>query len=187
MFFTEEELAEFQNSSLITNTKARIENSKMHYEQISKILWPEEDSWEEPLFNVKKFSLKQWQWSLSMLWSRAFSVKIDGIPMGSLVPFADMFNAMDPYSQPVQVRASLTGNSLQYHSTINIKQGEEIFMPYGKFKNLSNAELIMDYGYVRSHNPDDIACVANPFEPLDPHAEGFSLKTAILGDLQLWQ
>jgi len=36
-------------------------------------------------------------------------------------------------------------------------------MPYGKLKKHSNAELLLDYGFIRTSNPDDIACIHNPY------------------------
>lgn len=78
----------------------------MYYKVITK--WIQADK--ENGNNVWKgeiFTEKEWFWSLSMLWSRAFSVKVNDIPMGSLVPFADMFNAYDPYKDTLKVRAVL--------------------------------------------------------------------------------
>ena len=55
------------------------------------------------------FIVHDWLWALSILWSRAFSVQLEGEVLGSLVPVADMFNAFDPHEGQEQVRAAIKG------------------------------------------------------------------------------
>ena len=39
------------------------------------------------------FSLEKFTWALSVLWSRCFTVNIDGEEQGALVPLGDMMNS----------------------------------------------------------------------------------------------
>ena len=117
MQFSEQELGWLQKSTIVDNTKARKENAKKFYESITKSLFDNknvpEDDWEglfDDLLEMKEFALEEWEWALSILWSRAFSIKMDGESYGCLVPFADMFNAHDPLT-PLQVKAEISGFS----------------------------------------------------------------------------
>lgn len=104
LFFSDDELKELQNSTLVKNTLMRKENALYFYDIISE--WVKNSEyWEGDVF-----SEEEWLWALSVLWSRAFSVKVGDQPMGSLVPMADLFNAYDPYRQDLQVKAKLEGN-----------------------------------------------------------------------------
>jgi len=191
MFYTLEELEQLQNSTLVRYTMARKESALVQYNVVQN--WIERQRAVSPCkwtelneHGLPVFSVADWLWALSVFWSRAFSVKIDGDSMGSLVPVADMFNAQDPHSQEQQVRAVMKDNTLQYYTVGSIAKDEEIFMTYGRLKQHSNAELLMDYGFVRPVNPNDLGCVLNPFyyRSSFSHAQE---KIALLDELYLWR
>lgn len=172
LFYTEEEMAELQSSSLVAFTRQRRENAKIHFENIVMPLtdggmqqnclsddeFSDDEDEEAPLRDA---TLQQWMWALSILWSRAFSVKIGGEDMGALVPFADLFNAQPPGELTARphVRAELEGSKLIYYAVRDIAKDEEILMPYGKLKLHSNAQLLMGYGFVVEGNPYDTVMV----------------------------
>lgn len=74
---------------------------------------------------------------------------------------------------------------MRYYAIQDIPSGDEILMPYGKFKRHSNAELLLDYGYVRTSNKDDLGCVHNPYYRRDfTHS---AEKKQLLDSLDLWR
>lgn len=75
-------------------------------------------------------------------------------------------------------------STLCYYAIEDIAKNEEILMPYGKFKKHSNAELLLDYGYVRPSNPDDIGCIKNPY--LHRDFTNSEQKKNLLDSVGLW-
>jgi hypothetical protein len=52
--------------------------------------------------------------------------------------------------------------SLWYTANTQIAKGEQIFTPYGFNKALSNAQILMDYGFVIPSNPEDSCLIHVP-------------------------
>ena len=58
-------------------------------------------------------------------------------------------------------------------------------MTYGKLKEHSNAELLMDYGFVRPVNMNDLGCTNNPFY-FRRSFPGAVAKKQLLQEVGLW-
>ena len=128
-------------------------------------------------FTPEQFSLDAWKWALSVIWSRSFVVDeekrglVPWVLIASLRPLhlhalyffrrynhnhrqADMFN-MAPEAEQVKVAVDAVDRHLIYSSSSAIKKGEQIFVAYGQSRQMSNAQLLMDYGFVLENNPHD--------------------------------
>lgn len=106
LFFTDEELNNLQGSTLVPNTIRRKQSAALYHNVITKWILADKEK-EDSIWKGDIFTENDWFWALSMLWSRAFAVKVNDTPMGSLVPFADMMNAHDPYTDELRVKALL--------------------------------------------------------------------------------
>jgi len=103
--------------------------------------------------------------------------------MGALVPGADFFNAPPLLKDKqevakintndnniaidqetarfvqhpqVGVKAGTSSGQLVYYALQPCSPGQQIFMEYGKYKEHSNQELLLDYGFIRTDNIDTI-------------------------------
>jgi hypothetical protein len=65
-----------------------------------------------------------------------------------------MFN-MAPEAEQVKVAVDAVDHHLIYSARSPIKKGEQIFVAYGQSRQMSNAQLLMDYGFVLENNPHD--------------------------------
>jgi hypothetical protein len=62
-------------------------------------------------------------------------------------------------------------NAFKYIANVNIEKGTQIFAPYGVRKRLSNAQLLMDYGFVWPFNPHDVVIFHFEIPLTDPYYE----------------
>ncbi|ELR18348.1 SET domain containing protein [Acanthamoeba castellanii str. Neff] len=147
LFFSDDELSYLEGSSLHHFARQRRRAIESQYDTIFTPLfvdYPEH-------FAPEQFSLDAWKWALSVIWSRSFVV--DEGKRG-LVPWADMFN-MAPETEQVKVAVDAVDHHLIYSARSPIKKGEQIFVAYGQSRQMSNAQLLMDYGFVLENNPHD--------------------------------
>ena len=147
-------MKELQNSTLIQNTLKRKENANHHFLSLSSSLSSfgnsnninnnnnnnndnnnnnnnnnkEDKKGLKEIFE-EKWKKDEWEWALSTLWSRAFSIKVNEREMGSLVPLADLFNAYNPITQPLSVTARFTSSSLKYFTILPISKGDQVLLP----------------------------------------------------------
>ena len=104
------------------------------------------------------YSLDLFKWALACLWSRSFSLRIDGETTSGLVPLGDLFNAAPSVSQS-HVSISMDDDALRYYASRSIKKDEHILAYYGTEGTKPNDQLAMDYGFVFSSNPFDTALI----------------------------
>eukprot|EP01094_Clydonella_sp_ATCC50884_P020862 TRINITY_DN4435_c0_g1_i1.p1 TRINITY_DN4435_c0_g1~~TRINITY_DN4435_c0_g1_i1.p1 ORF type:complete len:519 (+),score=172.02 TRINITY_DN4435_c0_g1_i1:111-1667(+) len=150
LFYSDEELEVFEGSVLTDFVAARKAQADAAYEKaIAPLVADHEDDFDRAI------SRHEWYWALSVLWSRCFSMHINGMDQGALVPLADMMNSapvhLEEEHQQVEVKRDRNGLTLVAKKTI--EAGEEILVPYKKEKQRSNAEILFDYGYVQEDNP----------------------------------
>jgi len=180
LYFTEEELNVLEGSKLKGYTQQRARALQRNYERIIEVL---EDKFPQ-YFNRELYSFEEFKWAVSAIWSRAFNFKLDGT--GGLVPMADMFNSIDGQSGEtlLKVETRLTENELQYFALETIPAGEQIFTPYGKHKRLSNAQLLLDYGFVVIGNKNEMGVFDNPISESDAY---YDQKVKFLQAGNLWR
>eukprot|EP01113_Clastostelium_recurvatum_P035847 TRINITY_DN5038_c0_g1_i3.p1 TRINITY_DN5038_c0_g1~~TRINITY_DN5038_c0_g1_i3.p1 ORF type:complete len:450 (+),score=101.11 TRINITY_DN5038_c0_g1_i3:360-1709(+) len=164
LFFSEEEMGTLQASPLRNFTIRRKESiADQHRVTFSRLFtwWPE-------FFSSSQHTLSELEWALSAIWSRAFSFSKTN---GGLVPLADLFNAVQDRSR-TKVRVEVSKDKLEYFANADIDKDTQIFTPYGVFKSLSNAQLLMDYGFVLEDGStkDNVMIVLDPINPKqDPY------------------
>ncbi|KAJ0393386.1 hypothetical protein P43SY_001233 [Pythium insidiosum] len=97
------------------------------------------------------FSLEQYRWALSTIWSRFVSVELpDSATVKAMVPVFDMLNH-DPLAQVAHgFNASTQAFELVAHQ--HWSAGAQLFINYGP---LSNHKLLALYGFVLPENPYD--------------------------------
>lgn len=67
------------------------------------------------------------------------------------MPFVDFFNAIAP-DEPEMVKAEHNSTHMVFTAARTIPPNTQILVPYGKYSLLSNAQLLMDYGFVFADN-----------------------------------
>ncbi|CAK4068851.1 unnamed protein product [Aphanomyces euteiches] len=97
------------------------------------------------------FSIENYKWALSVIWSRFVSVALDEDNLAkSMVPVFDMFNH-DPLAQMTHGFDPST-NSFVLRSHLHWSSGSQVFINYGA---LPNHKLLTLYGFVLASNPFD--------------------------------
>jgi len=110
-------------------------------------------------FPAKMFIAQEFQWAVTILWSRAFTHEVDGKEVYNLVPLLDMANHRPwPLGQQERLHKdhkflvrTPEGDRIIYASE-DLKAGKELFNDYGV---LTNEQLLLMYGFVPRINPDD--------------------------------
>jgi len=121
-------------------------------------------------FPRDKFSLKNWQWAFTMLFSRA--IRLRSLKAGeclALVPYADLINH-SPFSG-AYVDAREVGDWLFKDGTEEVilysergyRKMEQVHISYGP---KSNAELLLLYGFALERNPYNSVDVTVSIKPL---------------------
>ncbi|EFA80143.1 hypothetical protein PPL_06965 [Heterostelium album PN500] len=137
IYFDQDEMKELQLSKLRYFTESRLSGIERHYNVIFKKLSSLNDE-----FKKKEYTFELFKWALSCIWSRAFSLSSDD---GGMVPLADMFNAIEKAKS--KVRPDSRADQLIYYASKDIERGEQVFTPYGVYKTIGNAQMLMDYGF----------------------------------------
>jgi len=175
LFWSPAERAELQVSTLIdfSNNRARMIN--ISYESIfTKFLFEKHSN----LFPPDVYTLNDWNWALSIVWSRGFSLTESS---GGFVPLADFFNSPAPNDERFHfVRIERSDTHFTYIANVDIDKGVQILTPYGVEKKFSNAQLLMDYGFVFDDNPNDIVLMKFELDELDPL---YNKKVKLLDDI----
>mmetsp|Transcript_70920 Transcript_70920/g.167181 ORF Transcript_70920/g.167181 Transcript_70920/m.167181 type:complete len:250 (+) Transcript_70920:564-1313(+) len=99
-------------------------------------------------FPAKWFSLDQWFWAVSVVWSRAISVH------RGLVPVLDLLNH-SPWGQVTVLTSKDHSDGVQRDvalTSTGLYKGEKILACYGA---KGNRELVLHYGFTLTPNPHD--------------------------------
>lgn len=120
---------------------------------------------------MQKVTLDEWQWALSVIWSRAFSLGNKG---GALIPLADMFNMASPADEAKLTplaQDKLENGGVGFYAATDISKGSQIFVQYGGGNPLPNAQLLLDYGFIFDTSPYDVAILRLSLSENDPLAK----------------
>lgn len=124
---------------------------------------------ENPLLHwLSNVTLNEFKWALSIGWSRSF--KLAQPYRSGFVPFGDMFNMLAPNQTPM-VKQKFVDGTFVFEAIRDIAVHEQIFTTYSK--GLSNAQLLMDYGFMFKDNPFDFVLIESP---LHPNVKSFNEK-----------
>ena len=105
----------------------------------------------EDRFDRPSFSPSDVRWAFSVVWSRAFFVNFGNEPQLALVPMADLINHKDPLEANVGLRSE--ADALVLFATRRINPDDELTRNYGDVSAVSNAQLLLDYGFVEPWDP----------------------------------
>lgn len=94
------------------------------------------------------FSVEEYKWALTMVWSRFVSFEKNGVTYKAMAPVFDMFNH-DPGAEMVH-GYSKEKDALVLTSKQRIVAGEEVCIHYG---TMCNQQLLLLYGFVLKDNP----------------------------------
>jgi len=86
------------------------------------------------------------------------------------MPVADFFNA-PPSSVALNTTIVSNVTHLVYKALRAIEQGQQIYMRYGSFSSLSDAQLLMDYGFVLKENMNNVVMIDYHILPDTPNYE----------------
>ena len=164
------ELAELQASDLAAHSASRRVAVARNHEHVASQVAAAEEAAAVP--SPFSFSEAEFGWALSMVWSRGHQVAMPGAPggraEGALAPLLDLFDhAADPNVAAANVEG---GDALVLRARRAAAAGEAAAVPYGAGGPLSNARLLMDYGFCLDANPNDD--VALPLSCAAAGAEG---------------
>eukprot|EP01117_Protostelium_nocturnum_P011718 TRINITY_DN4267_c0_g1_i3.p1 TRINITY_DN4267_c0_g1~~TRINITY_DN4267_c0_g1_i3.p1 ORF type:complete len:318 (+),score=86.93 TRINITY_DN4267_c0_g1_i3:442-1395(+) len=144
IYWNEEELQELDGSLIKEFTEDKKESVKNNYADLLKVV--------QKIKEATKITLDEYKWAVSVIWSRTFSVTIEGHSVGALIPIADMFNNEDP--DQIKIKEVGEGDGMKMVADKLIKRGEQIFVPYGNTGSKPNGQLLMDYGFALA-NPNN--------------------------------
>ena len=145
VFWSEEDLKYLEGSQLFDATKQRKEAMGKTYDNLFSFLKEKNAG----IFTSEAFSQEQFEWALSLVWSRSVSVKSGESNAFIIIPGVDLFNHGKGMAS---VQVADDGNSMLVIAETDIPKDTEIGLDYG---NKSNSELLLSYGFVLGENPYD--------------------------------
>ncbi|MCJ1414078.1 hypothetical protein MMC32_000403 [Xylographa parallela] len=163
IFFTENELKVCAGTSLYIVTQQLKQQIEEDYAGlVARIFGQHRD-----LFPLDKFTIEDYKWALSTVWSRGMDFVLpDGNSIRLMAPFADMLNHSPEVKQCHLYDAS-SGN-LSVLAGKDYKVGDQVFINYGP---LPNNRLLRLYGFVLSSNPNDSYDLVLSTQPTAPFWE----------------
>ncbi|KAG4424591.1 hypothetical protein IFR04_002301 [Cadophora malorum] len=160
VFFTEAELEVCAGTNLYTTTKQLSRQFEDDYRELVVRLFGQH----QELFPRDKFTIEDYKWALSTVWSRAMDFKLPhGDSIRLLAPFADMVNHSHEVKQ-CHVYDAFSGN-LSILAGKKYEPGDQLFINYGP---IPNNRLLRLYGFVVPGNPYesyDLVLMTHPMAP----------------------
>ncbi|KAL6717353.1 hypothetical protein ACLMJK_005268 [Lecanora helva] len=161
IFFNDDDLEVCAGTSLYTiakQLKRQIEED--HAGLVARIFGQYQD-----LFPLNKFTIDDYKWALSTIWSRGMDFMLPhGKSIRLLAPFADMLNHSSEVKQ-CHVYDPSSGN-LSILAGKDYEVGDQVFINYGP---LPNNRLLRLYGFILPNNPNDsydLVLSTHPTAPL---------------------
>lgn len=181
LYFTDEELEEFQDSKIKQFSKMR----KQTVEKNFKLIFKQFEF--TNVTNKERWTFEQFKWALSVLWAKTYSVYDERVSqkLPALVPYGDLFN-YHPENISVLSKTEEHENSFVFYTIKDVKQGEQLFVPYSN--QLNNIQLMMEYGFCVENNPNDVLEVdlKNAFQVLQEERTLIPKKMVALHKHGLW-
>lgn len=146
VFFSTEDLEKMKGSGAYDKVIEKLNELNLSYEILNKL---------EPEI---QFSREEYIWARTIVITRVFGFKVNGVQESGLVPLADMLN----HQHPDQVNTSWSFNDklrgFVISSTSKIKNGVEVFDTYGK---KCNYRFFVNYGFFLDNIRNDEEVVMN--------------------------
>eukprot|EP01043_Picozoa_sp_COSAG02_P008039 COSAG02_NODE_250_length_27076_cov_24.440618_10_plen_326_part_00 len=167
LFWSEEDLAGLQGSTILSVVKRRMETMQSDYDSLFGVLFAEYPQ----IFTKEQYTFELFQWALSTVWSRSFVFNIDGQLVPVIVPFADCFEHGN-----VESSFSLEESEKVFRITLAkpVKAGERVHISLGA---KPNSQLLMNYGFVLRDNLYDTVLINMFLNEDDPF---YDAKSKIL-------
>lgn len=139
VYWSEEELAWLQGSSLLAEVGERRANFRADYDAMCRVV-PGFERFEYPLFQTFR----------TMVASRNFTIYVDGAKRTAMVPHADMLNHYRPRETSWTFSQSL--NSFTMTSLSPLVVGQQVMDSYGK---KCNSRFLLHYGFAIEENTEE--------------------------------
>lgn len=167
LFWSEEELAGLQGSTMLSVVQRRKETMQADYTALFDVLFKEYPQ----IFTQEGYTLEAFQWALSTVWSRSFVFNIEGQLVPVIVPFADCFEHGN-----VDSSFSLEETEKVFRITLAkpTKAGERVHISLGA---KPNSQLLMNYGFVLRDNLYDTVLINMFLNEDDPF---YAAKSKVL-------
>eukprot|EP00753_Platysulcus_tardus_P001281 PLAT11237.2.p1 GENE.PLAT11237.2~~PLAT11237.2.p1 ORF type:complete len:444 (-),score=207.29 PLAT11237.2:112-1443(-) len=186
IFWSDEELAELQNSQLRAFVEKRRRAFAWHYSQVAPVAmetWPD-------LFNETTFSLDAWYWALTITWSRNFAIKPPPTyekEANAHIPVADLFNTAP--QKEINLFYGIDPGNRDYFTFMTVKPlkaGDEIFISYGYEACYLD---LLGYGFCLEDEEDRLGNLrdgAHIRVTLPRNDRFYAEKKRMMEDLNLW-
>ena len=139
VYWSEEELAWLQGSSLLAEVGERRANFRADYDAMCRVV-PGFERFEYPIFQTFR----------TMVASRNFTIYVDGAKRTAMVPHADMLNHYRPRETSWTFSQSL--NSFTMTSLSPLVVGQQVMDSYGK---KCNSRFLLHYGFAIEENTEE--------------------------------
>jgi hypothetical protein len=146
LYYTQEELNELQGSNLIKS----INSIKLKLSQIYELVIQCMCELEPQYFPIDKFTLNNFIWAYSAVWSRVFPIQYNDQVLPTLLPVIDILN--HKFNESITYVTDVANNTFTLRSNMPILQGHQIFNNYGA---KSNDSFLLSYGFVVENNIQD--------------------------------
>lgn len=178
IFWSQEEIDSLTGSMLSHLVSALNRRIEQDFESTFHSLF---DSYQD-IFGDFRFSLEDYKWALSVVWSRAIGLTRGGKYQRVLCPMLDLANhhhSATPIEDAIQVHEIHEEDdeksiALSWVCKRSIKSGDQIQLKYG---NYSNAKLLYTYGFVEDDNPIVKLDLWPSLQHNDPH---YDFKARVL-------
>ncbi|KJE93621.1 hypothetical protein CAOG_04380 [Capsaspora owczarzaki ATCC 30864] len=140
-------------------------------------------------FPVELITVDDFLWAMAVQFTRLITVQVKHPADGEwertkcLVPLADLLNTAPADQINVECATNLDSTHFECATIRPVAEGQELLTPYGGAEQLSNGQLIMDYGVTFRNNPSDL--VALPIPKLRETAVAYDSKMRLLMAMSL--
>ena len=159
---------EFQASKLVEFVQQRKDFIQSSYDNFV-------DNFKEIYDYLDELTLNEWKWALSIVWSRSFSVTINGQKTKCLVPFGDFFNfnniintksndKLMLYDVQSMVKTINDKEYLIFKASNVIKEGRQIYAEYSLDVVNDLYASLLDYGFCMKLKDEQNELVLNPMD-----------------------
>jgi len=167
IYWSEADLEEMKGSTLLSVVQKRqdtiVTDHKALFESLNK---------DYPgTFDMAKYTVGEFKWALSTVWSRAFVFNVEKQLVPVIVPFADMFSHANVESE---FSLEEEAGAFRIKAGQDYKAGEPVYISLGQ---KPNSQLLLNYGFVLDQNPYDTVMINMFLNEDDPF---YDIKSKML-------
>jgi hypothetical protein len=117
------------------------------------------------MFPAKDFTLDDYFWAWSIIWSRNIEQRVSGVWEAFLIPFVDMMNHNSAGGADLYVNFGKTDIVIRLNGSLAV--GQELTRNY--IPLAPNVELFRMYGFIDPHNPHIVSSLDFNLDKEDPY------------------